>query len=109
MYSCPPLHVFVLSLTANHAHSISSYTWKSAWGPDYHPSMFIGIGALTLATLLAFVVRSILARQNAALEREELAGLVSGAHRERIEEAARLEGISFEEALRRRRGFRYLL
>ena len=33
---------------------ISSYTWKSAWGPDYHPSMFIGIAALAFATCLAF-------------------------------------------------------
>ena len=52
MFSSTSFHAFVLSLTANHARRISSYTWKSAWGPDYHPSMFIGIGALTLATLL---------------------------------------------------------
>lgn len=32
-----------------------------------------------------------------------------GAQRERIEEAARLEGITFEEALQRKRGFRYLI
>ena len=34
--------------------------------------------------------------------------MTTGARRERIEEAARLEGISFEEALQRKRGFRYL-
>lgn len=28
--------------------------------------------------------------------------------RERVEEAARLEGITFEEAVERRKGFRYL-
>ena len=42
------------------------------------------------------------------LEENELNDL-KGARRERIEDAARLEGITFEEALRRRRGFRYLL
>ena len=31
------------------------------------------------------------------------------ATRERIEEAARLEGITLQEALERKRGFRYLL
>ena len=35
-------------------HRISSYTWKAAWGPDYHQSMYIGIGGLGLATVLAF-------------------------------------------------------
>ncbi len=54
------------------------------------------------------VLRSILVRQNKRLEREELDHL-KGARRERIEEAARLEGITFDEALRRRRGFRYLV
>ena len=47
-------------------------------------------------------------KQNKRLEQDELNDL-KGARRERIEEAARLEGITFEEALRRRRGFRYLL
>lgn len=54
------------------------------------------------------VIRCILVRQNKQLDREELDNL-KGARRERIEEAARLEGITFEEALQRRRGFRYLL
>ena len=35
-------------------------------------------------------------------------GALKGANRERIEEFARLEGITFEEALERKRGFRYL-
>ena len=34
--------------------------------------------------------------------------LMEGPGRARIEEAARLEGISFEEAVKRRKGFRYL-
>ena len=41
------------------------------------------------------------------MDREEM-DLMHGPERERIEEAARLEGISFEEAVRRRKGFRYL-
>ncbi len=53
------------------------------------------------------MIRCILVRQNSQLEQEELANL-KGAKRERIEDAARLEGITFEEALRRKKGFRYL-
>lgn len=53
-------------------------------------------------------MRYILVQENKKLEREELNNL-NGAQRERIEEAARLEGITFEEALQRKRGFRYLL
>ncbi|PIL33374.1 MFS general substrate transporter [Ganoderma sinense ZZ0214-1] len=92
----------------NLGNLISSYTWKAAWGPDYHQSMYIGIAGLGLATVLAFVIRFILVSQNKRLDREEQ-DMQKGAQRQRIEEAARLEGITFEEALRRKRGFRYLI
>ncbi|KAI0687878.1 MFS general substrate transporter [Cerioporus squamosus] len=92
----------------NLGNLISSYVWKAEWGPDYHQSMFIGLASLAFATVLAIVLRGILVHQNKRLEREELDNL-KGARRERIEEAARLESITFEEALRRRRGFRYLV
>lgn len=41
------------------------------------------------------------------MEREEM-HLLHGPERERIEDAAKLEGITFDEAVRRRMGFRYL-
>ena len=47
-----------------------------------------------------------LIHENKQMELEEQQ--LTEAQRERIEEAAKLEGISFEEAVRRRRGFRYL-
>lgn len=53
------------------------------------------------------VIRYMLVKENKQLEQEELADM-KGARRERIEEAARLEGLTFQEALERRRGFRYL-
>ena len=49
-----------------------------------------------------------LVAENRRFDREEL-DMQKGAQRERIEEAARLEGFAFEEALRRKRGFRYLI
>ena len=56
------------------------------------------------------VIRYILVSENRRLDREERDMVMStGAHRERIVEAARLEGITFEEALRRKRNFRYLI
>ncbi|KAI0918954.1 hypothetical protein AcV5_002000 [Taiwanofungus camphoratus] len=91
----------------NMGNLISSYTWKTQWSPNYHPSMYIGIATLSFSTILAFVIRCMLIQENKRLERDELENL-KGAKRERIEEAARLEGLTFEEALERKRGFRYL-
>ncbi|KAH9856028.1 MFS general substrate transporter [Lenzites betulinus] len=91
----------------NLGNLISSYVWKAQWGPDYHQSMYIGIAALAFATVLSIIIRTMLVRQNQRLEQEEMANL-KGARRERIEDAARLEGITFEEALKRKKGFRYL-
>lgn len=48
-----------------------------------------------------------LIRENRKLDADEKAAL-SAANRERVEEAARLEGITFDEAMERRKGFRYL-
>lgn len=48
-----------------------------------------------------------LVKKNKRLDEDELGGL-KGANKERIEEFARLEGISIEEATERKRGFRYL-
>ena len=53
------------------------------------------------------VIRWILITKNKQLDEDEQ-GALKGANRERIEEAARLEGITFEEALEKKRGFRYL-
>ena len=51
-----------------------------------------------------------LVQENKRFEREEQEmASSSGARRQRIEDAARLEGITFEEALQRKRGFRYLI
>ena len=105
---------------------MGSYTWKAAWGPKYHQSMAISLGALVISSLLslrpflffscpihtylpacAIVIRQILVRENRKLDEDEKAAL-EGANRLRVEEAARLEGITFEEAMEKRKGFRYL-
>ncbi|GBE81286.1 MFS general substrate transporter [Sparassis latifolia] len=91
----------------NLGNLIASYTWEAQWSPNYHQSMYIGLSALVLSSALAVVVRCMLIAQNKQLDRDELENLQAG-KRERIEEAARLEGLTFEEALRRRKGFRYL-
>lgn len=97
----------IINGIGNLGNLISSYTWQSSWSPDYHQSMFIGIACLTASTILALVLRWMLIQENKRLERDELENL-KGARRERIEEAARLEGLTFEEALDRKKGFRYL-
>lgn len=87
--------------------------------------MEIGIAALAFSSFLALstfrsltptsnlliselsVIRVMLVKENKRLDEDELGGL-KGANKERIEEFARLEGISIEEATERKRGFRYL-
>jgi len=86
--------------------------------------MVISLCALLLCTLLALgtltyslfhrislipiqVLRTILIRENRKMDADDKAAM-DGANRSRVEEAARLEGISFEQAMVRRKGFRYL-
>ncbi|PBL03716.1 hypothetical protein ARMGADRAFT_906299, partial [Armillaria gallica] len=77
------------------------------WGPKYHQSMAISLGALVFSTVLSIGIRRILVRENQRLDKEDTLQIDAN----RVEEAARLEGISFEQAeqaMERRRGFRYL-
>lgn len=53
------------------------------------------------------VVRHILIAQNKKLDESD-AEEMTPARRQRIEDAARLEGLTFEEAAERQKGFRYL-
>ena len=59
---------------------------------------------------MVIVIRQILVRSNKRLEQQALDDIASltNADRERVEEAARLEGITLQEAMERKRGFRYL-
>ena len=57
--------------------------------------------------VIFIVIRWVLIQDNKRLAEDDL-GALSNAGRERVKEAARLEGISVEEALEKRRGFRYL-
>ncbi|EPT00465.1 hypothetical protein FOMPIDRAFT_1036789 [Fomitopsis schrenkii] len=92
----------------NLGNLIGSYTWEEQWGPQYHQSMYIGIAALAFASFLSFVIRAMLIRQNKQLAAEEADALNNPDHRQRIEDAARLEGLTFEEAVERKKGIRYL-
>jgi len=91
----------------NIGNLIGSFIWKAQWGPEYHQSMIIALCALALSTILSLVIRQMLIRENRVLDAQEILEL-KGAKRERVEEFARLEGITFEEALLRKKGFRYL-
>ncbi|KAJ8591076.1 MFS general substrate transporter [Rhizopogon salebrosus TDB-379] len=91
----------------NLGNMIGSYVWKASWGPQYRQSMVIALCSLIFSTILGVVMRMILIRENKQMDMVEKK-LMEGPGRERIEEAARLEGISFEEAVKRRKGFRYL-
>lgn len=49
-----------------------------------------------------------LVRQNREFDEAEAVEELHGIHLQRVQNAARLEGISFEEAKQKRKGFRYL-
>lgn len=53
------------------------------------------------------VVRQILIHRNKKLDADEKLAL-EGANRARVGEATRLEGMTFEQATEKRKGFRYL-
>jgi len=113
--------------TLGYSHRMGSFVWKAEWGPEYHQSMIVSLLALVLASVLAFgqyrlslpvrigmnslirsvVVRQMIIRDNKKLDESEIA-IMEGTDRKRVEELARLEGITFEQAMERRKGFRYL-
>ncbi|ESK85420.1 tartrate transporter [Moniliophthora roreri MCA 2997] len=96
--------IAIVNSIGNLGTLIGSFVWKVQWAPKYHQSMIISLCALVLSSVLAFTIRQMLVRENKRLDSDEL----QGTNRVRIEEAAKLEGISFEEALERRKRFRYL-
>ncbi|KDQ55120.1 hypothetical protein JAAARDRAFT_60082 [Jaapia argillacea MUCL 33604] len=91
----------------NLGNLVGSFVWKANWGPDYHQSMGIALSSMVFATCMSLIIRWLIIRDNKKLAEAEEKWL-HGAERERIEEAARLEGITFEEALEKKKGFRLL-
>ncbi|KAJ7261884.1 major facilitator superfamily domain-containing protein [Mycena rebaudengoi] len=91
----------------NLGNLMGSYVWKAEWGPKYHQSLIICLCCLVLSTLMSFGIRQHLRGRNRKLDADEKAAL-EGANQARVKEAALLEGITFAQAMERRKGFRYL-
>ncbi|KAI6021222.1 major facilitator superfamily domain-containing protein [Pisolithus marmoratus] len=81
---------------------VGSYMWKESWSPQYHPSFLICLCCLLGATALAFTIRTVQIWENKRMEHLEVDELEKD-ERERIEKAAELEGMSFDDAFRRRK------
>ncbi|KAF8806520.1 MFS general substrate transporter [Phlegmacium glaucopus] len=92
---------------ANLGNLVTSFVWKVEWSPQFRPSMIIGICGLLVAMIFAFAVRTMLIRENKQMDQEYQLSM-DEAKRERIEQAAKLEGITIAEAMEKQRGFRYL-
>ncbi|KAJ7606571.1 major facilitator superfamily domain-containing protein [Mycena polygramma] len=97
----------IVNGVGNLGNLMGAYTWKAAWGPKYHQSMIISLCALALSTVIVSGIRQHLVRKNRQLDEDERVAM-QGADEDRVREAATLEGISFEQAMERRKGFRYL-
>ncbi|KAL0568148.1 hypothetical protein V5O48_013842 [Marasmius crinis-equi] len=91
----------------NLGNMIASFVWREQWGPAYHQSIIISLCSLVFASVLALIIRQMIVRDNKKLDEDEKA-IFEGADRARVQEAARLEGITFEQAMERRKGFRFL-
>ncbi|KAJ7367001.1 major facilitator superfamily domain-containing protein [Mycena albidolilacea] len=94
----------IVNGVGNLGNLMGSYVWKGGWGPKYHQSMVVSLCALVLSSMLSLGIRQHLLRKNRKLD----ADAMQDANENRVKEAAILEGISFEQALERRKGFRYL-
>jgi len=69
---------------------VSSFTWEVEWSPQYRPSMIIGICSLLVAISLAFVIRTMLARENRRMDHEDSDQLsLNEAKRGRVEQATK--------------------
>ncbi|KAJ7503292.1 MFS general substrate transporter [Mycena galericulata] len=86
---------------------IGSYVWKTQFGPAYHQSMIISLGATSIAIGLAIVICQLLVAKNKRFDADETLALTT-LDSSRVKEAAVLQGITYEEAMERRKGFRYL-
>ncbi|KAF7365095.1 MFS general substrate transporter [Mycena venus] len=94
----------IVNGVGNLGNLMGSYVWKGAWSPQFHQSMIISLCGLVLSSLLSLGIRQYLIRRNKQLD----ADAMKDANENRVKEAAILEGITFEQALERRKGFRYL-
>ncbi|KAG6332103.1 hypothetical protein ID866_6983 [Astraeus odoratus] len=86
---------------------VGLYIWRANWGPQYRQTMLITSCSYAFAISVAFIIRRLLIRENKRMEQLEIDSM-ERTQLERIEKAAELEGITFEEAVTRRKGFRYL-
>ncbi|KAI6021227.1 major facilitator superfamily domain-containing protein [Pisolithus marmoratus] len=82
-----------------------SYVWKASWSPQYHPSLLICLFSLFSGTVFAFIIRIMQIREKKHVEHQEVDDLGLD-ERDRIERAAELQGITFDDAFRRRRQLR---
>ncbi|KAJ7174844.1 MFS general substrate transporter [Mycena filopes] len=99
--------IAIVNGVGNLGSLMGSYTWKATWGPKYHQSILISLCSLVLSSVISLGIRRHLMVRNRKLDEDERFAM-QGADEIRVQEAAILEGISFEQAMERRKGFRYL-
>ncbi|KAI5120277.1 hypothetical protein M0805_005334 [Coniferiporia weirii] len=99
--------IAIVSGFGNIGSLVGSFVWKAEWGPQYHQSMKIGIASLVVSISLAYVMRCILKSENRQLDEDEPGALKYASHKG-VEGAAHLEDITLEEAMEKKRKFRYL-
>lgn len=82
-----------------------SYVWDKKFGKSYRVSYGIVLACFVVGIILNFAFRQILVGLNKKLDAGEQAWAQDN---DRLEATARAEGITVEEALEMKKGFRYL-
>ncbi|KAI6150097.1 major facilitator superfamily domain-containing protein [Pisolithus thermaeus] len=89
-------------LFGNAGTLVGSYIWKENWSPQYHPSFLICLCSLLATVVFAFIIREMQKRENKHVEHLKINGLNKD-ERRRIEKAAEMEGVTIDEAFKRRK------
>ncbi|KAF7317293.1 Tartrate transporter [Mycena chlorophos] len=97
----------IVNSVTNLGSCVNAFMWPTMFGPSYRKSMGASIGCVLLALILAVVIRQILMRRNKLLDADD-EKMRTQMSDERVKDAALLEGITFEEALERRKTIRFM-
>jgi len=102
-------YAFINSV-GNSASIWTPFTYFKSSAPHYRPALGVNIGLQALGFLCALIVRFILRRQNAKLDRmEQEDSELGGKDLDRLKKTAEMEGLDVTQARMLQKGYRYMI
>ncbi|KAJ9643639.1 hypothetical protein H2201_006255 [Coniosporium apollinis] len=100
----------IINSVGNSASIWTPFTYIRGSAPHYRPALGVATGLQVLGFVCALVVRFILQRQNAELDRvEREESEVGGKDLERLKRTAEAEGLDITQARMLQKGYRYMI